>query len=110
MEQQPYNPWRTRGSRVVYRNSWMTVREDAVIRPDGSGVTRTIGCAWRSRLVVASQARRRFGRRSGNWPKRQASRLGLLTPAGFFDREPALDAPAADVLPPQTRHNARGGG
>jgi len=29
------NPWRTLDSRVVYANSWMTVREDSVIRPDG---------------------------------------------------------------------------
>ena len=27
----------TIGSRVVYRNSWMTVREDAIRRRDGSG-------------------------------------------------------------------------
>lgn len=29
------NPWRTTGSRVVYANAWISVREDAVIRPDG---------------------------------------------------------------------------
>ena len=29
------NPWRTLDTRVVYANSWMTVREDSVIRPDG---------------------------------------------------------------------------
>jgi 8-oxo-dGTP pyrophosphatase MutT (NUDIX family) len=33
--QDPENPWRTLESRVVYANSWMTVREDSVIRPDG---------------------------------------------------------------------------
>ena len=33
--QDPRNPWRTLASRVVYANSWMTVREDSVIRPDG---------------------------------------------------------------------------
>jgi len=31
----PRNPWRTLSRRVVYANSWMTVREDSVIRPDG---------------------------------------------------------------------------
>lgn len=30
------NPWQTRGSRVVYENPWMRVREDDVLRPDGS--------------------------------------------------------------------------
>lgn len=29
------NPWTTCGSRIVYRNPWITVREDEVIRPDG---------------------------------------------------------------------------
>ena len=31
----PRNPWRTLDTRVVYANSWITVREDSVIRPDG---------------------------------------------------------------------------
>ncbi len=30
------NPWRTLGSRVIYTNSWVRLREDTVIRPDGS--------------------------------------------------------------------------
>ena len=30
------NPWKTRDSRVVYSNPWMTIREDRVIRPDGA--------------------------------------------------------------------------
>jgi 8-oxo-dGTP pyrophosphatase MutT (NUDIX family) len=30
------NPWRTLGSRTIYRNSWLTLREDRVIRPDGA--------------------------------------------------------------------------
>lgn len=29
------NPWRTVASKNVYDNPWITVREDAVIRPDG---------------------------------------------------------------------------
>jgi 8-oxo-dGTP pyrophosphatase MutT (NUDIX family) len=29
------NPWRTLGSRSVYENPWISVREDSVIRPDG---------------------------------------------------------------------------
>jgi len=29
------NPWRTISSREIYDNSWISVREDAVIRPDG---------------------------------------------------------------------------
>jgi 8-oxo-dGTP pyrophosphatase MutT (NUDIX family) len=30
------NPWTTQSSRVVYDNPWITVREDAVVRPDGA--------------------------------------------------------------------------
>lgn len=29
------NPWRTLGTKQVYDNSWITVREDKVLRPDG---------------------------------------------------------------------------
>jgi len=30
------NPWRTLSSRTIYRNSWIVLREDRVIRPDGA--------------------------------------------------------------------------
>lgn len=30
------NPFKTLSSKVVYQNPWMRVREDAIIRPDGS--------------------------------------------------------------------------
>lgn len=30
------NPWRRLDGRIVYRNPWIAVREDRVIRPDGS--------------------------------------------------------------------------
>ena len=29
------NPWTTLGSRLVYENPWIKVREDQVLRPDG---------------------------------------------------------------------------
>src|SRR4051794_18359940 len=29
------NPWTTLGSRAVYDNPWVAVREDRVVRPDG---------------------------------------------------------------------------
>ncbi len=29
------NPWKTINSKVVYKNDWIQVREDNVIRPDG---------------------------------------------------------------------------
>lgn len=30
------NPWKTLSSKLIYRNPWISVREDQVIRPDGS--------------------------------------------------------------------------
>jgi 8-oxo-dGTP pyrophosphatase MutT (NUDIX family) len=30
------NPWRVLGSRPVYENDWISVREDEVVRPDGA--------------------------------------------------------------------------
>ena len=30
------NPWRVLGSRPVYENPWISVREDEVVRPDGN--------------------------------------------------------------------------
>lgn len=30
-----HNPWKTHSSAIVYRNDWITVREDQVTRPDG---------------------------------------------------------------------------
>ncbi|WP_165244336.1 NUDIX domain-containing protein [Paludisphaera soli] len=32
---QPENPWKTLGSRLIYENPWIRVREDQVLRPDG---------------------------------------------------------------------------
>jgi hypothetical protein len=29
------NPWQTLGTRTVYANPWLRLREDTVIRPDG---------------------------------------------------------------------------
>lgn len=35
----PANPWKTLSTRIAYENSWIRVREDQVIRPDGgSGI------------------------------------------------------------------------
>jgi 8-oxo-dGTP pyrophosphatase MutT (NUDIX family) len=30
------NPWKTLSSRIAYRNQWIRVREDRVLRPDGN--------------------------------------------------------------------------
>jgi 8-oxo-dGTP pyrophosphatase MutT (NUDIX family) len=33
--EETFNPWRTTSSKQVYENDWISVREDAVVRPDG---------------------------------------------------------------------------
>jgi len=39
------NPWKTLGSSIVYRNDWIVVQEDRVVRPDGEegiyGIVKT---------------------------------------------------------------------
>src|SRR3989338_3236051 len=30
-----HGPWKIKNSKVVYKNPWISVREDSVIRPDG---------------------------------------------------------------------------
>src|SRR4051794_4699262 len=32
---EPPNPWTTLGSRPIYENPWIAVREDQILRPDG---------------------------------------------------------------------------
>ncbi|HEX8071479.1 MAG TPA: NUDIX hydrolase [Pyrinomonadaceae bacterium] len=36
MADEETNPWRTLGSRLVYDNPWITLREDSVVHPDGA--------------------------------------------------------------------------
>ncbi|NNH06636.1 NUDIX hydrolase [Cellulomonas fimi] len=46
--------WTTTGSRVVYENPWIRVREDAVVRPDGSpGVYGVVELRQPAVFVVA---------------------------------------------------------
>lgn len=35
MSEDQANPWQTLGSREIYENAWIGVREDSVVRPDG---------------------------------------------------------------------------
>ena len=47
------NPWQKLSSKIVYKNPWMQVREDAVIRPDGSEGTYGVLESRDSVVVVA---------------------------------------------------------
>ena len=74
------NPWQTRGSRVVYENPWIRVREDEVVRPDGSpGVYGVVSpqnlatgvLAWSApdEVVLVGQFRYTLGRYSWEIPE-----------------------------------------
>ncbi len=68
------NPWRTLDTRVVYANSWITVREDSVIRPDGQpgiyGVVEIlpsvgiVALTDRNEIALVSQWRYTLGKMS----------------------------------------------
>ncbi|HEY2155391.1 MAG TPA: DNA mismatch repair protein MutT, partial [Isosphaeraceae bacterium] len=74
------NPWTTLGSRAIYENPWISVREDRVIRPDGKegiyGVvhfrTRAIGVLpvdEQGRVWIVGQYRYTLGRYSWEIPE-----------------------------------------
>ena len=49
--------WRTHGSRVVYENAWIRVREDEVTRPDGGrGIYGVVETTAPSVFIVALTA------------------------------------------------------
>jgi 8-oxo-dGTP pyrophosphatase MutT (NUDIX family) len=70
----PRNPWQTLDTRVVYANSWITVREDSVIRPDGQpgiyGVVEippsvgVVALTERDEIALVSQWRYTLGKMS----------------------------------------------
>lgn len=45
--------WRTRGSRTVYENRWIHVREDDVVGPDGAGIYGVVRMQHPAVFVVA---------------------------------------------------------
>lgn len=47
------SPWKTKSSREVYKNRWIRVREDQVIRPDGNPGIYGVIEIWPSVGVVA---------------------------------------------------------
>lgn len=83
--------WTTLASRVVYANAWLSVREDDVLRPDGTegiyGVVDTnspavyvVALTGDDELVLVEQER---------YPTAERS---LECPAGATDGDPPLDA------------------
>ena len=51
------NPWKKLDSRVVYENPWIRVREDSVLRPDGSdGIYGVVECRKATGVVALTSA------------------------------------------------------
>ena len=64
MTEDSRNPWQTLDSRVVYANSWMTVREDSVIRPDGQpGICAVVQIRPSVGLLIPDNSKK-----LGSWP------------------------------------------
>lgn len=73
------NPWTTKSSNVVYRNAWISVREDHVLRPDGNpgiyGVVTlrpsvgVVAINDRDQVVLVGQWRYSVGRYSWEVPR-----------------------------------------
>lgn len=64
------NPWRTLATKLVYENSWIRVREDRVIRPDGNeGIYSVVSPRGAAVKVVAlDDAQRLFLVRQYRYP------------------------------------------
>ena len=90
------NPWKTKSSRVVYENAWISVREDQVIRPDGKpgvyGVidirpsVGVVGIDAKEQIVLVGQWRYSLGRYSWEVP-RGGSHLGEADMLAVAQRE-----------------------
>lgn len=76
----PTSPWTTLGTRVMYENAWIRLREDHVIRPDGSegiyGVvephavaTAVVALDAQDRVVLVGQYRYTLGLYSWEVPE-----------------------------------------
>ncbi len=93
----PAGGWRTLRSRVVYANAWLSVREDDVVRPDGSsgiyGVVDThspavyvVALTDADEVVLVHQQR---------YP---TAELSLECPAGATDGDPPREAARRELM------------
>lgn len=97
----PKNSWKTQSSREVYKNAWIRVREDQVIRPDGApgiyGVIEirpsvgVVALDEQDRVVLVGQSRYSLGRYSWEIP-RGGSQPGETNMLEVAQRELAEEA------------------
>ncbi|HBY62513.1 MAG TPA: hypothetical protein DEH78_22045 [Solibacterales bacterium] len=91
------NPWKTRSQRVVYRNRWITVREDQVDRPDGGAGIYGVVLLRPSVAVVALNGDREVAL-VGQW-RYPIERYSWEIPrGGVEDGEPGIEEGARREL------------
>ena len=101
-----HNPWKTLSSRIVYKNPWITLREDDVITPSGNkGIYGVVDCkiatgvvalTKESNIVLVGQYRYTMheysweiiegGTEAGEDPK-EAAKRELQEEAGYLSKD-----------------------
>jgi 8-oxo-dGTP pyrophosphatase MutT (NUDIX family) len=90
------NPWRTLRSHRVYENPWFSVREDEVVRPDGSRGIHGVVELGASVAIVALNKRREIAL-VGQW-RYPSGRYSIEVPTGGARRgEPVAEAAAREL-------------
>lgn len=91
------NPWRTLSSRTIYRNPWLALREDRVIRPDGAEGIYSVVEMRPSCGIVAINEDNQIAL-VGQW-RYVHDRYSLEIPTGGSDQgETPLDAAKRELL------------
>ncbi|KKU48800.1 hypothetical protein A3H10_01595 [Candidatus Uhrbacteria bacterium RIFCSPLOWO2_12_FULL_46_10] len=86
----PKNPWQTLGSRTVYKNHWIRVRENKVIKPNGRrGIYGVVESPPSVYIVALSNKKEIYLIRQYRYPTKVWS---WETPSGSSDGQPPLAA------------------
>ena len=87
----PRNPWKTLGSKLVYENPWIRVREDEVIRPDGQpGIYGVVQTRMATGVIALAEDGQVYLIGQWRYPHEQYS--WEIVEGGTDDGETALDA------------------
>lgn len=90
------NPFKLLGSKIVYQNHWMKVREDSVIRPDGSkGIYGVMESRDSVMIVVLNEAREVYILQTFSYP---ASAWNWELPGGGTEDEAAEQAARRELV------------
>ena len=92
-----HNPWRTLSSQKIYQNSWLTLREDRVIRPDGKeGIYSVVEMRPSCGIVAINESDQIA--MVGQW-RYVHNKFSLEIPTGGSEKEEApLDAAKRELI------------